>query len=225
MAVIGVIPAAGYATRLQPLDCSKEMLPVAGRPVIDYLVERMRAGGCAEIRIVTRPDKEDVIAYAREAGAKVVLGQPAHINESFAAGLAELADDDIALLGFPDSLWEPLDGYLQLVRVVEAGNDVALGLFETPGLVGTDFLELDESGTITHIAIKPTRPPSDWMWGAAAARVRALRGIEQEEWPSGHMNRLISEGKTPRGIRLSSEYLDIGTPQSLQVLAASRWVA
>jgi hypothetical protein len=28
MAVVGVIPAAGYAARLQPLEGSKEMLPL-----------------------------------------------------------------------------------------------------------------------------------------------------------------------------------------------------
>jgi hypothetical protein len=33
--------------------------------VIDYLVERMRAGGCTTLRIVTRPEKEDVVAQAR----------------------------------------------------------------------------------------------------------------------------------------------------------------
>jgi glucose-1-phosphate thymidylyltransferase len=223
--IAGIVPAAGHALRLQPLDCSKEMLPVAGRPVIDYLVERMRAGGADEIRIVTRRDKEDLIAHAEELGAELVLGQPAHINESFAAGLEGLAEDDIALLGYPDSLWEPLDGYSPLVQAVEGGEEIALGLFETPGLVGTDFLVLDDDGRIEGIDIKPTRPRSDWMWGAAAARPRVLAGIEREEWPSGFLNNLLAEGRELHGVRLSSEYLDIGTPQSLQVLAASRWVA
>jgi hypothetical protein len=42
----------------QPLDCSKEMLEVDGRPVIDYPVERMRAAACDELRVVTRPEKD-----------------------------------------------------------------------------------------------------------------------------------------------------------------------
>ena len=57
MGVVGIVPAAGYATRLQPLDCSKEVVPVGGRPVLGYLVERMRAGGASEIRVVTRAEK------------------------------------------------------------------------------------------------------------------------------------------------------------------------
>ena len=43
--IIGVVPAAGYARRLQPLDRSKEVLEVKGRPVLDYLLDRMRAEG------------------------------------------------------------------------------------------------------------------------------------------------------------------------------------
>jgi len=42
MDIVGVIPAAGHAIRLQPLSGSKELLEIGGRPVMDYLVERMR---------------------------------------------------------------------------------------------------------------------------------------------------------------------------------------
>ena len=111
MAIIGVIPAAGQATRLQPLQGSKEMLSIGGRPVMDYLVERMRAGGCTTLRVVTRPEKTDVIAHADEIGAEVVLGNPTSVSASFVAGMAELPDDDIVLIGFPDTIWEPVDGY------------------------------------------------------------------------------------------------------------------
>ena len=106
--IVRVVPAAGYAERLQPLDCSKETIEVGGRPLIDYLVERMRVGGARELRVVTRPEKEDVIAYAESVGATVVLAHPANINESFVAGMSALAAEDIVLLGFPDSIWSPL---------------------------------------------------------------------------------------------------------------------
>jgi glucose-1-phosphate thymidylyltransferase len=201
------------------------MLRVNGRPVIDFLVERMRVGGAEEIRIITRPEKHDVIEYAEEIGATLVLGHPIHMDASFAAGLEGLLDGDTALLGFPDSLWEPVDGYRALVEAVRGEAEIALGLFEAPGLTGSDFLALDKAGGIAHIEIKPARPPSDWIWGAAAARPRALDGLADEEWPSEYMNSVIQRGGALSAIRLSSEYLDIGTPQSLEVLASSHWVA
>ena len=215
-----MVPAAGYAVRLQPLQCSKEMLVVGGRPVMDYLVERMRTAGADEIRVVTRPEKADVIANAEHLGAVVIRSRPATVDASFAAGLHGLAPDDIVLLGFPDSIWEPVDGYRRLVEVVERGGEVALGMFESPGLEGSDYLVLDDEGRIADIDIKPARPRSDWIWGAAAARARALEGIEQLEWPSLHMLALRERGLELHGVPLSASYLDIGTPSSLDKLPA-----
>src|SRR5688572_3727838 len=131
MAPVGVVPAAGYATRLQPLSGSKEIYPIGGKPVMQYLVDRMRTGGCVELRVVTRPEKLDLIAYAEAIGARVVLGHPRSVSESVLAGMVGLAPQDVVAVGFPDTLWEPENGYVPLVRAVEHGHDVALGLFKT----------------------------------------------------------------------------------------------
>lgn len=220
MAIVGVVPAAGYALRLQPLPHSKELVDVGGRPIMDYLVERMRAAGADELRVVTRPEKQDVIDHAGRLGASVVLGNPPTINDSLAAGIAGLAPDDVVLLGFPDSLWAPLDGFHRLVEVVQAGPEVALGLFDAPGIEGSDYLVLDESGAIMDIDIKPVAPRSTWIWGCAAARARALEGLADFEWPSTHMLALRARGVEVAGVRLSSTYLDIGTHSSLERLPA-----
>jgi len=223
MAVVGILPAAGHGLRLQPLDCSKEMLEIDGRPVIDFLVERMRTAGCDELRVVTRPEKEDVVSYAKGVGASVLLGYPGTINESFALGMSGLDPDAVVLLGFPDSLWEPPDGFLPLVEAVQGGEQIALGLFEAPGLQGSDFLNFDDNGRITHIEIKPTRPPSDWIWGCAAAVVGALEGLEREEWPSAFLNSLLRRGRELFAVALSSAYLDIGTKASLRQAREGGW--
>lgn len=93
--VVGVVPAAGYARRMQPLAASKEVLPVRGTPVMDYLMDRMLRAGCTEIRVVTRPEKVDVIDRARRWQASVILGQPATVSASIIAGLAGLPPDSL----------------------------------------------------------------------------------------------------------------------------------
>jgi glucose-1-phosphate thymidylyltransferase len=220
MAVVGVIPAAGYATRLQPLSCSKEMLQIRGRPVMDHVVERMRRIDC-ELRVVTRPEKEDVIAHAEELGATIVLAYPTTTSESFAAGMEDLAPDDIVLLGWPDTLWEPTDGYVRLMEAVEEGHEMALGLFQTPDLERSDVISFDESGRITGIHIKPADPPSSWIWGCAAARLRALSGLEREEWPGAFFNSLCQKGFELYALRLSDIWLDIGTKEALDRAVAA----
>jgi glucose-1-phosphate thymidylyltransferase len=220
--IAGVIPAAGYATRLQPLPSSKEILPIDGRPVMDYVVDRMRIGGCTEVRVVTRPEKTDVITHAEEIGATVVLAHPATPGESFVAGMAGLAPEDIVLIGWPDTLWEPEDGYVPLVQAVEEGREVALGLFQTPDLERSDVLSFDGSGRITGIHIKPAEPPSTWIWGCAAARMRVLAGLEREEWPGSFFNTLCQGGIDLYAVPLSDVWLDIGTKEALERATAGR---
>jgi glucose-1-phosphate thymidylyltransferase len=216
VSVVGIVPAAGYATRLQPLDCSKEVVPVGGRPVMDYLVERMRAGGASEIRVVTRAEKRDVIEHAESLGALVVLARPATTSESFAAGLQGLEAEDVALLGWPDTLWEPPDGYRRLVDAVERGPEIALGLFElAEDLERSDVISFDAAGRIAGVQVKPARPASSWIWGCAAARVRALEGLEAEEWPGSYLDQLCRQGVELHGERLSNVWLDIGTKTAL----------
>ncbi|NDE75605.1 MAG: nucleotidyltransferase family protein, partial [Proteobacteria bacterium] len=51
-----LILAAGYATRLYPLtlDTPKPLLPVAGRPVLDYMLDELRAiPGLRRVIVVT----------------------------------------------------------------------------------------------------------------------------------------------------------------------------
>ena len=217
MRIVGILPAAGFATRLQPLGTSKEVLPVGGRPVLDYVVERMRAGGCTELRLVTRAEKRDVIRHAEALGATVLIASPATTSESIAVGLKGLEPDDVVLLGWPDTLWEPVDGYRPLVAAVEQGAEVALGLFElSADLTRSDVVSFDASGRITGIHVKPAEPPSKWIWGCAAARAGALSGLEREEWPGSHFDSLCRQGIDLHGVRLSDVWLDIGTRPALE---------
>ena len=58
MSLKAVVLAAGYATRLSPLTDSipKMLLPLAERPMLDYLLDRIReVGEIDEIHLVTSP--------------------------------------------------------------------------------------------------------------------------------------------------------------------------
>lgn len=57
-----VIPVAGLGTRLLPATKSqpKEMLPVAKKPVVQYVVEEMEANGVKQILLVTGKSKTSI---------------------------------------------------------------------------------------------------------------------------------------------------------------------
>ncbi|HVU49226.1 MAG TPA: nucleotidyltransferase family protein, partial [Polyangia bacterium] len=69
---MGIIPAAGAGSRIQPLAFSKELLPVGARlaadetrprAVAEYLVERLVVGGADRLCFVVAPEKSDIMSY------------------------------------------------------------------------------------------------------------------------------------------------------------------
>ena len=59
---LAVIPVAGLGTRLLPATKSqpKEMLPVAKKPVVQYVVEEMESNGINQILLVTGRNKTSI---------------------------------------------------------------------------------------------------------------------------------------------------------------------
>jgi NDP-sugar pyrophosphorylase family protein len=169
---------------------------------------------------VTRPDKADLIAHARALRARVVLGRPPDVAASLLLGLEGLADDDEVLLGFPDSLWEPPDGFLRLLPALRAGARVVLGLFGTPDLARSDVVVCAADGTVSEVAVKPAVPRGDRIWGIAAAHAGTLRGLPPETEPGTYFGALARDGGVV-GVPLSDRWLDIGTPDALERARAS----
>ncbi|NPE07179.1 MAG: NTP transferase domain-containing protein [Asgard group archaeon] len=58
----GVITAAGLGTRMLPATKSqpKEMLPVAKKPVIQFIVEELEQAGIRDILIITGKNKRAI---------------------------------------------------------------------------------------------------------------------------------------------------------------------
>lgn len=212
--VVGVLPAAGHALRLQPLPVSKEVLAVGGRPVLDYVVERMQAVEPDEIRLVTRPEKADVVEHADRLGLTVINAHPPTLSESVLAGLEGLGEDDLVLLGFPDSIWEPLDGFGVLLAAFAEETDAVLGVFRSSQPGRGDVVEL-EHGVVAAVHVKPANPPGDLIWGCAVATVGALQNLRRHDEPGDLFDELSRRGRV-RAVRFPGEFIDIGTKEALK---------
>jgi NDP-sugar pyrophosphorylase family protein len=185
--------------------------------VIDYLLERMAAVPCDEIRVVTRPEKRDVAEHARARGATIVEARTASVGESLRAGARGLDEDRVVVFGFPDTLWEPTDGLARLVARLGDDVDAVLGIFTAAEPARSDVVELDGE-RVAAIRVKPDQPRSDLVWGCAALRVRTLREFGAE--PGLALHRLARRGRVA-GVRLEDPFLDIGTPEALARLRLS----
>ena len=145
----------------------------------------------------------------------MITGRPDTPAASLLTGIRSLADTDLVLFGFPDSIWEPVDGFRPLVESVEAGAEVALGLFRTSQVERPDVVELDAAGIVTEVEVGSDRPPPHLIWGCAAARARSLLGLVDHDDPGDYLRSLAGTGSI-RGVVLSESYVDVGTPRGLR---------
>ena len=216
LVLVGLVPAAGHARRLGAQPSSKEVLPVRGRPVMDHLFERLQVARPDRIRLITRPDKRDVVDHARELRAEVVLGEPPDVARSLLLGLDGVPAEAEVLVGFPDSIWEPEDGFVRLLDVLRDGaHDVALGLFRAAEPERSDVVALRADGIVTGVRVKPADPGSDLVWGCCAARAGALAGLRAHAEP-GMLFAALATRRRVAGIELSDAWIDIGTPAALR---------
>ncbi len=128
--MIGIIPAAGAGQRIQPLGCSKELLPVGSRvvdgverpkAVSEYLVERMIAAGATQICVVISAEKSDIVRYfaERDYAAEifyVVQQQPRGLCDALFRAEPFVRDDQAVLIGLPDTIWFPENAYTPAIN-------------------------------------------------------------------------------------------------------------
>src|ERR1700740_1739974 len=123
--MLGIIPAAGAGERIQPLGCSKELLPVGSRTlngverpkaVAEYLVERMIAAGADQICMIISPEKTDIVRYyaERDYAAEIF-----YVVQKKASGLCDALfraepfarHHQQVLIGLPDTIWFPENAF------------------------------------------------------------------------------------------------------------------
>lgn len=186
---------------------------------MDYVVERLRAARCRELRVVTRPEKRDLAEHAREVGALVIEATPRTLSESIACGLDGLDASETVLVGLPDTIWEPVDGFARLLERLDGEIEVVLGVFESDEPERSDVVVLDEAGGVESVHVKQARPPGSLVWGCFAARVGALAGVEQYD-EVGQFFGWLAESGAVQAVLFPGKLVDVGTPEALERVRA-----
>jgi dTDP-glucose pyrophosphorylase len=232
--MIGIIPAAGAGQRIQPLGCSKELLPVGSRlvegverpkAVAEYLVERMIAAGAEQICLVISAEKTDLIRYfaERDYSAQifyVVQPSPNGLCDALFRAEPFAAHHQQVLIGLPDTIWFPENGYGTALRNMEqSGADVNLLLFPVDTPSAFDAVVCDAQGYVEQVQVKRPEASSNWVWGAVTASGRAFHDLKLM-WESRHrsdeylghlLNAFIAAGNPVRGTCAGELYMDVGT--------------
>jgi dTDP-glucose pyrophosphorylase len=224
----GLIPAAGYGTRIQPLAFSKELLPVGSRldglferprAVSEYLVERMIIGGANKICMIVSPEKSDIIKYFgtkvdSTAFCYVVQQKPGGLCDALFSAVSFLPQDEHVLIGLPDTIWFPENGFTYLPDDI-----LSFLLFpvEHPELF--DSVVLDKNENVLRVDVKTVHPESSLIWGAFKMKGKIFHDLYNlwlernriDEYFGTLTNAYIQKGGSAKGFKAGESYVDVGT--------------
>jgi glucose-1-phosphate thymidylyltransferase len=226
----GIIPAAGLGSRIQPLAFSKELLPVGSRhdggaerprAVSEYLLERMVLAGVTRICFVIGPGKSDIMNYygGRFGGAAicyVVQTRPNGLCDAVFSALPFIAAHEEVLIGLPDTVWFPEDGFTRLPAGI-----LSFLLFPVSRPEFFDAVVTDASDHVLEIQVKQKDAASSWIWGAFRMPGSVLADLhalwrernERDQYIGTLVNEYIARGGDALAVRAGKEYVDVGTLQ------------
>jgi glucose-1-phosphate thymidylyltransferase len=226
--------AAGYATRLRPLtdEIAKPLLPVAERPMVDWILDRIEESGEIDsVHVVTNA----VYAPAFErwaAGRGITVhddGTSSNETRLGALGDIQLAvkqgglGSDGLLVIASDNLFEfALGDYIAFWRS-KGGSALAVHQLADPGLASLyGVVELDGNDRVIGMEEKPEHPRTDLVSTAtylftpehlALLEVYLAEGNAPD--PPGRFLMWLAEREPVYGFRFSESWLDIGDPTQL----------
>jgi len=173
-----IILAAGYATRLHPLTLTqpKPLLPVAGRPMIEYVLDNLAPiAGVEQVYVVTNAkfaghfqawaDRYHA-AHAKLSFTIVNDGSTDDGNKLGAIGDLHLVltragvDDDILVVAGDNLFSRSLEGFGGYCR---ERNAPVLGVYDVGSLDQIkkyNAITMDDQGRITFFEEKPKHPTS-----------------------------------------------------------------
>jgi glucose-1-phosphate thymidylyltransferase len=155
-----IIPLAGKGTRLRPHThiTPKPMLKIAGKPVIDYVMEDLQAlGNVDQVIYITGHLKEKVEEYARAKYPfpSVFVEQKEQRGTADAVALARPYIDAPIMIIFVDTIF---DADFSVVKRTDA--DGIIWVKEVEDYQRFGVVVTDKEGNMTKIVEKPSTPIS-----------------------------------------------------------------
>ncbi|HEV2767968.1 MAG TPA: NDP-sugar synthase [Acidimicrobiales bacterium] len=219
-----VVLVGGFGTRLRPLTLStpKQMLPVAGRPMIEWVVAHLAAHGVDEVVLSLgyRPDAfRRAYPDATCAGVRLVYAvEPEPLDTAgairFAAGAAGI--DERFLVANGDVLTDiDLSALMEFHARVGASGTLQLTPVEDPSSFGV--VATDDDGRVRAFVEKPA--PGEAPSSLISAGFYVLEPEVLDRIPEGgrvNVEREVFPGMVGDGVLWARAeqawWIDVGTP-------------
>ncbi len=233
-----LILAAGYATRLRPLTDAlpKQLLPVGGRPMVDWILDRIAETSADEVQLVTNARfADDFERWAQDKDVHV-LNDGTTSNEDRLGAIGDIQfaglDDDLLVVA-GDNLFEySLADYESYWRAHEGASCIAVLDVGDPELAKQyGIVDVDEHDRVVDFVEKPEDPPTTlcatatYLYAREHARLVSTY-LEEGNPPDAPGNYVawLHKRAPVYAYRITGEWFDIGDrDQLLEADNRMRW--
>jgi NDP-sugar pyrophosphorylase family protein len=225
--VIAVILAAGRGTRLGAIgrDTPKPLVPVAGVPVIERILDALEVDGFADVVVVTGHRADEVEQHLATRPLRFVRQSEPEGTAHAVRAAHDAVGDSPFLVTWVDVLVEP--GTYRRVWAATGDVDGAVAVNHLDDLSAGGAVAVDDD-MVTRVTEKPG-PVAGWnltgvlaldaaVWPYVEAVGRSVRG--EYELPDA-LNAWIGGGARISAVAVEGAVFEIGTPEGLSAASAA----
>lgn len=221
-----VILAGGEGTRLRPLTSTrpKPMLPVAGKPIIEWTLKALTKNDFDKILFVVGYGKDKIMGYFGEEiqGTEIkYVEQKEQLGTAHAVSLVKdyVSEEFLLINGDLIVSEELITHFLEDSKTTNAENSIALAEVKEPSEYGIVNLRGDK---VTDIIEKPTESKSNlanagiYLFNSDIFdTIKNIKKSSRHEYEiTDAIKILIKEGRIS-GFRCHGNWIDIGRPWDL----------